>query len=180
MTVHRDPNIMSTKLSRLSELAREDRVRQFSSIAHFLTKEALEQAFERLRKEASAGVDGVTYRDYAVDASTRIAQLHDRLRSKRYRVQPLRRVYIPKEDGRERPISIPCLEDKLVQKATVTLLNAIYEPDFLDCSYGFRPGRSQHDALDEVGRVICRGRVSYVLDLDITGYLDASSHYTSV
>ena len=180
MTVRRDRGTMSTELSRLSELAREDRARQFSSIAHFLTVEALEQAFRSLRQDASAGVDGVTYQQYAVDAPTRIAQLHDRLKSKRYRVQPLRRVYIPKEDGRERPISIPALEDKIVQKATVTLLNAIYEPDFLDCSYGFRPGRSPHDALDEVGQVICRGRVSYVLEVDITGYLDASSHYTSV
>jgi retron-type reverse transcriptase len=93
---------MSTQLSRLSELAREDRLRQFSSIAHFLTVEALEQAFGSLRKEASAGVDGVSYREYAVDSPLRIAQLHDRLTSKQYRVQPLRRVYIPKEDGRER------------------------------------------------------------------------------
>ena len=164
---------MSTELNRVSELAREDRVRQFSSIAHFLTEAALVQAFRRLRQDASAGVDGVTYRQYAEDAPRRIAQLHARVKSKQYRVQPLRRIYIAKEDGRQRPISIPCLEDKIVQKATVTLLNAIYERDFLDCSYGFRPGRSAHDALDEVGRVICRGRVSYVLDFDISGYFDA-------
>ena len=164
---------MSTKLSRLSELARKDRALQFSSIAHFLTVEALEQAFRRLRKDAGAGVDGVTYREYAVDAPLRLARLHDRVKSKQYRVQPLRRVYIPKEDGRERPISIPSLEDKIVQKATVTLLNAIYEPDFLECSYAFRPGRSQHEALDAVGRVICRGRVGYVLAVDISGYFDA-------
>ena len=173
MTILRDRGIMSTKLSRLSELARADRARQFSSIAHFLTVEALEQAFARLRKDASAGVDGVTYREYAVDAPLGIAQLHERLRSKQYRVQPLRRVYIPKEDGRQRPISIPCLEDKIVQQATVTLLNAIYEPDFLDCSYAFRPGRSPHDALDAQGRVVCRGQVADVLDVDISGYFDA-------
>lgn len=173
MTVRRDRNTMSPQLRRLTELAREDRARQFSSIAHCLTVEALQQAFGSLRKDASAGVDGVTYQQYAVDAPRRIAQLHDRLKSKRYRVQPLRRVYIPKEDGKERPISIPALEDKIVQKATVSLLNAIYEPDFLDCSYAFRPGRSQHDALDAVGRIICRGQVSYVLEIDISGYFDA-------
>jgi len=164
---------MSTPLGRLSELARTDRARQFSSIAHFLTPEALTQAFASLRRDASAGVDGVTYQEYAVDAPERIVRLHDRLKSKRYRVQPLRRVYIPKEDGRQRPISIPCLEDKIVQKAAATLLNAIYEVDFLDCSFGFRPGRSPHAALDRVGQVICHGQVAYVLEVDIVGYFDA-------
>ena len=164
---------MSTKLNRIAELAKEDPGRQFFSIAHLLTPASMNRAFKSLRKDASAGVDGVTYVEYQEDAERKIRALHERIKSKRYRAQPLRRVYIPKDGGKERPISIPSLEDKIVQKATVTLLNAIYEQDFLECSYGFRPRRSQHDALDEIGRAICRGQVSYVLEADISGYFDA-------
>lgn len=164
---------MSTKHNQLSKLAREDPERRFFSIAHLLTPEALYQAFQSLRKDASAGVDGVTWQEYQEDAWEKIQKLHERVKNKRYRAQPLRRVYIPKENGKQRPISIPSLEDKIVQKAVVTLLNTIYEQDFLKCSYGFRPGRSQHDALDEVGRAICRCRISYVLEADITGYFDS-------
>jgi group II intron reverse transcriptase/maturase len=164
---------MSTKHIRIAELAKEDKERKFFSIAHLLTPDALYEAFESLRKEASAGVDGVTYAGYGVEAWGNIQKLHDRLKNGQYRAQPLRRVYIPKEDGRQRPISIPSLEDKIVQKAAVELLNAIYEQDFLECSHGFRPGRSPQDALDEVGRIICRRPISTVLEADITGYFDA-------
>ena len=163
---------MSTHSNRLAELA-QDGQRQFTSIAHFLTPQALEDARRSLRKEASAGVDGVTYAEYEANAGGNLAQLHDRLKSGRYRAQPLRRIYIPKDGGETRPISIPALEDKIVQKATVELLNAIYEQDFLDCSYGFRPGRSAQQALDEVGRIICRQGTAYVLEADIRGYFDA-------
>ena len=173
MQVLRDRRIMSTELDRIAALAKGDRKLQFLSIAHLLTAESLYRAFRSLRKEASAGVDGVTYAEYETDARVNVQSLHDRLRSKRYRAQPLRRVYIPKESGDERPISIPCLEDKIVQKATVGLLNAIYEQDFLGCSYGFRPERSAQDALDEVGRIICRQPISWVLEADIRGYFDA-------
>lgn len=173
MTILRDRESMSPQLARIAELAKEDRKRQFVSIAHLLTPEALYEALESLRKDASAGVDGVRYRDYVGKAKGNIRKLHDRLKSKQYRAQPLRRIYIPKEDGRQRPISIPSLEDKIVQRATVELLNAIYEQDFLDCSYGFRPGRSPQDALDEVGSVVCRRPIAYVLEADICGYFDA-------
>ena len=160
------------ELSRLTELAKEDSGRKFFSIAHYLTPETLYEAFRSLRKDASAGVDGVTYREYEKQAVESIDKLHERLKGGTYRAQPLRRIYIEKEDGRKRPISIPSLEDKILQRATVTLLNAIYEPDFLDCSYGFRPGRGAQDALDEVGRVICRKPTAYVLELDISSYFD--------
>ena len=160
------------ELSRLTELAKEDSERKFFSIAHYLTPETLYEAFRGLRKDARAGVDGVTYREYEKQAMESIHKLHERLKDGTYRAQPLRRIYIEKEDGRKRPISIPSLEDKIVQRATVTLLNAIYEPDFLDCSYGFRPGRGAQDALDEVGRVICRKPTAYVLELDISSYFD--------
>jgi RNA-directed DNA polymerase len=164
---------MSTQLERLSELAKADKTTQFLSIAHLLTPAALKVAFDGLRKDASAGVDEVTYREYEQDVWRNIPTLHDRLVSHQYRAQPLRRVYIPKENGKERPISIPSLEDKIVQRATVTVLNAIYEQDFLPCSYGFRPGRSPHDALDAIRRTICCGPIAYVLEADIQGYFDA-------
>src|SRR6201997_3399952 len=125
---------MSTDINRIAELAKEDPKRQFNSIAHLITGEKLYEAFRGLRKDASAGIDGVTYEE-------NIQQLHQRLKEGKYQAQPLRRVYIPKEDGKQRPISIPALEDKIAQKAVVDLLNAIYEQDFLDCSYGFRPKR---------------------------------------
>ena len=132
---------MSPEHIRIAELAKEDTGRKFSSIAHFLTVEALHEAFKDLRKDASAGVDGVTHKEYAAEVRENLEKLHDRLKHGQYRAQPLHRIYIPKEDGRQRPISIPSLEDKIVQKAAADLLNAIYEQDFLDCSYGFRPGR---------------------------------------
>jgi RNA-directed DNA polymerase len=160
-------------LSRLSELAREDRARRFHSIAHFLTPESLHEAFRGLRKRASAGVDEVTYQDYERQAEGNIQELWGRLKSKTYRAQPLRRIYIPKEDGSQRAISIPALEDKIVQKATVQLLEAIFEPDFLPCSYGARPGRNPHQALDELDRVIFREPITQVLELDISSYFDA-------
>ena len=160
-------------LARLSELAKEDPARRFSSIAHWLTPEALYEAFRRLRKKAAEGVDEVTYQDYEKRAIENIQKLWESLRNKTYRAQPLRRIYIPKEDGRERPISIPVLEDKIVQKACVQLLNAIFEVDFLPCSYGSRPGRHPHLALDELDRIIFRESITHVLELDIVSYFDA-------
>jgi len=164
---------MSTRYHRITELAKEDKGRTFFSLAHFLTVDALQEALESLRKDAKAGVDGVTYAEYDKNAKENISQLQERVKNGQYRAQPLRRIYIAKEDGRQRPISIPSLEDKIVQKAVVELLNSIYEQDFLGCSYGFRPGRSAQDALDEVGRIICRRPIGYVLEADIRGYFDA-------
>jgi RNA-directed DNA polymerase len=164
---------MSTQIDRLSELAKEDPKRQFYSIAHMITFGALYAAFRGLRKKASAGVDGVTYEEYERDVAGNIQTLHERLRNGKYQAQPLRRVYILKENGKQRPISIPALEDKIVQKATVEILNAIYEQDFLDCSYGFRPGRGQHQALDEMGRVICTRPTGWILEIDVTAYFDS-------
>src|ERR1700740_2891759 len=164
---------MSTKLDRLSELAKEEPKRQFFSIAHLITPEALYAAFRSLRRDASAGVDGVSYEQYEKDAEGNIRQLYERLKGGAYQAQPLRRVYIPKENGKQRPISIPALEDKIVQKATVEILNAIYEQDFLDCSYGFRPKRGQHQALDEVGRIICTRPIGWILEIEIRSYFDS-------
>jgi RNA-directed DNA polymerase len=173
MAIRRDRQTMSPGLDRISELAKEDPGCQFFSIAHLLTPEALHGAFLSLRKEAGAGVDGITYGEYARGVEERIRDLHDRLKGKRYRAQPLRRVYIPKEGGKRRAIAVPALEDKIVQRATVELLNGIYEQDFLDCSFGGRPGRGAQDALDEIGRVICRKGTAYVLEADVTAYFDS-------
>src|SRR5262244_95344 len=164
---------MSTDINRIAELAKEDPKRQFYSIAHLITVGALHEAFRSLRKDASAGIDGVTYEQYEAHAEENIRHLHQRLKEGKYRAQPLRRVYIPKEDGKQRPISIPVLEDKIAQKTVVDLLNAIYEQDFLDCSYGFRPKRGQHQALDEIGRVICTRPIEWVLEIDIRSYFDS-------
>jgi RNA-directed DNA polymerase len=133
----------------------------------------LYEACFSLRKDASAGVDGLTHAEYARDAHENIRKLHERLKSKTYRALPLRRIYIPKEDGTQRAISIPALEDKIVQRATADLLSAIFEQDFLPCSYGFRPGRGAQAALDEVGRVICTQATDYVLEIDIASYFDS-------
>lgn len=163
-----------TPLSRLTELAKEDSARRFYSIAHFLTRQALYEAFKELRRDASAGVDGVLFQEYQRELGTNLQDLWERVKSGKYRAQPLRRVYIPKEDGKsERPISIPALEDKIVQGATVRLLNAIFEADFLNCSYGSRPGRSPHQALDEIDRVLFRESITHVLELDIKSYYDS-------
>jgi group II intron reverse transcriptase/maturase len=163
---------MYTDIDRIAGLAKGDPERKFYSIAHLITVEKLYEAFRSLRKDASAGVDGVTHVEYGANVEENIRQLHERLVEGKYQAQPLRRVYIPKENGNQRPISIPSLEDKIVQKAVVDLLNAVYEQDFLDCSYGFRPGRGQHQALDEVGRVICARPTGWILELDIRSYFD--------
>lgn len=163
-----------TPLSRLTELAKEDSARRFYSIAHFLTPRALYEAFKQIRKDASAGVDGVTHEGYQKELGRNLQDLWERVKSGRYRAQPLRRIYIPKEDGKsERPISIPALEDKIVQRATVRILNAIFEADFLNCSYGSRPGRNPHHALDEIDRVLFRESITHVLELDIKSYFDS-------
>lgn len=164
---------MSPELSRLSELAQSDKEYRFLTIAHLITPQALHQAFGELRKDASPGIDGITYAEYEKTAKKSIQSLYERLKEMRYSAQPLRRTYIPKEDGSKRPISIPSLEDKIVQKAAVRVLNAIYEQDFYERSYGFRPGRGPQDALDEIGKVICRQPIACVLEADIRGYFDA-------
>jgi len=163
-----------TPLSRLTQLAQEDQARRFYSIAHFLTVRALYEAFRGLRKDASAGVDKLTYGEYQKGLGQNLQNLWQRVKSGEYRSLPLRRIYIPKDDGKKvRPISIPALEDKIVQAAMVRLLNAIYEVDFRPCSFGSRPGRNAHQALDEIDRIIFRNSITHVLELDITSYFDS-------
>src|SRR5258706_650895 len=133
-------------------------------------------AYFRLKREAAQGVDGETWRHYGEKVERNLQDLSERLKRGAYRAKPVRRVYIPKADGRQRPLGVPALEDKIVQRAAVEVLNAIYETDFLDFSYGFRPGRSQHQALDALYAGLLTKKVNWVLDLDIKGFFDGLSH----
>lgn len=164
------PESLSTKLNRLTEKAKCDPEFKFKTLGHLLNEEMLIRAFNSLKKNAAAGVDGVTARDYERNLATNIKDLHIRLRENQYRSQPLRRTYIGKENGERRPLSIPALEDKIVQRAVVEILGRIYEVDFLDCSYGYRPKRSAHDAINLIREKITLENVSYVLDADIKDY----------
>ncbi|EOD59043.1 putative RetA reverse transcriptase [Citrobacter freundii GTC 09629] len=139
---------MSQRLSRVREAAKQRKKERFTALFHLLTVEALEAAFLSLSRKAAAGVDGIRWMDYAGNMKNNITDLHRRLHQGSYRAQPGRRHYIPKADGKQRPLGIASLEDKIVQYALVKILNAVYENDFMGFSYGFRPGRSQHDALD--------------------------------
>ena len=135
-------------LERVRQAARQRKKERFTALLHHLNIDTLRLAFHALRRKAAAGVDGVSWQDYEAELEPRLAELHGRIHRGAYRPQPSRRVYIPKADGRQRPLAIAALEDKIVQGATTMVLNGIYEEDFLGFSYGFRPGRGAHDALD--------------------------------
>ena len=167
---------MSQSLRRLARKAQEEPRTQFTAIAHLLTEEVYWAAWRRLKKGASAGVDGVTAETYAADLGANLRALHARVKAKQYRPQPVRRVRIPKEGGTTRPLGVPALEDKLVQGAARIVLEAIYEQDFLPCSYGFRPGRSPHQALAAWNQALHRQKVNYVLDVDIERFFDSMDH----
>jgi RNA-directed DNA polymerase len=167
---------VSLGLDRVRQAARERKKERLTALLHHVDVALLRAAYGWLRKEAAAGVDGVTWREYGEGLERRLRDLHDRLHRGAYRALPSRRVYIPKADGRQRPLGIAALEDKIVQRAMVEVLNAIYEEDFLGFSYGFRPGRGQHDALDALAVGITARRVSWVLDADIAGFFDTVSH----
>jgi group II intron reverse transcriptase/maturase len=158
------------------EAATRDRKKRFTALLHHVTIDRLRAAYLALERKAAAGVDGMTWNEYGHDLEARLADLHGRVHRGAYRAKPSRRVYIPKPDGRERPLGIAALEDKIVQRAIVEVLNAIYEVDFLGFSYGFRPGRNQHDALDALATAITRKKVNWVLDADIRGFFDAIDH----
>jgi group II intron reverse transcriptase/maturase len=162
---------------RIRRAAKTDKGRRFTTLLHHVYNiETLREAYFSLKREAAPGVDGETWRAYGEQLESRLEDLTARLRRGAYRAKPVRRVYIPKPDGRQRPLGVTTLEDKVVQRALVTVLNCIYETDFLGFSYGFRPGRSPHNALDALYVGIKRKRVNWVLDADIRGYFDAISH----
>src|SRR6201998_713618 len=163
-------------LDRVREVARKDRGARFTALLHHVTLSRLRGAYEAIRPQAAAGVDGVTWASYGQDLEANLQALHRRVHSGSYRARPSRRAYIPKADGRLRPLGIAALEDKIVQRAVVEVLNAIYETDFLGFSYGFRPGRSAHDALDALAFGIDREKVSWVLDADIRDFFGQLDH----
>ena len=163
-------------LDRVREVARRDRRARFTALLHHVTVERLQEGFFALKREAAPGVDGITWEQYDVGLEDRLRDLHRRIHEGTYRAQPSRRVFIPKADGRQRPLGIAALEDKIVQQAVVRVLNQIYEVDFLGFSYGFRPRRSQHDALDALWVGLMRKKVNWVLDADIRGFFDNIDH----
>ena len=169
-------NTGSSRLLAVRQLARRNKKQTFDNLFSLIDETLLVSSFYQLKRQSAAGCDGVTWRAYEQALSHNISRLAGLLHNGRYRPRPARRVFIPKEDGSQRPLSIICLEDKIVQQAVVTILNQIYEMDFLGFSYGFRPGRGQHDALDALAVAIQRNRVNWVLDLDISKLFDTIDH----
>ena len=166
---------VSQALERLRQAARQRKKDRFTALLHHVNLDSLRAAFYALKRDAAPGVDGTRWREYETDLEPRLADLHGRVHRGAYRPQPSRRTYIPKADGRERPLAIAALEDKIVQGATVMVLNAIYEEDFLGFSYGFRPGRGPHDALDALMVGITSRKVNWILDADIRSFFDTVS-----
>jgi RNA-directed DNA polymerase len=163
--------VVPNALERVRQAARKDKKLRFTALLHHIYNlETLRMAYFRLKKEASPGVDGETWRSYGEQLEIHLQKLCERLKQGAYRAKPVRRVYIPKADGRQRPLGVTALEDKIVQRATVEVLNTIYETDFLGFSYGFRPKRSQHQALDALYTGLLTRKVSWVLDLDIRSF----------
>ena len=177
--LHRTPSRTQGKsrgLYGVREAARKDSTLKFTALLHHVNEEGLTESFFNLKKTAAVGVDGVTWHEYERNLEVNLAGLQDRIHRGAYRAQPSRRQWIPKPDGRQRPLGIASLEDKIVQQAVVRVLQCIYEQDFLGFSYGFRPGRSQHDALDALSVAITSKRVNWILDADIEGFFDAIDH----
>jgi RNA-directed DNA polymerase len=167
---------VSQGLSGVRQAAKKRKQERFTALLHHLTVDLLRDSFHALRQQAAPGVDGVTWQEYETGREDRLVDLHGRVHRGAYRAQPSRRVYISKADGRQRPLGVAALEDKIVQQAVVTILNQIYEVDFKGFSYGFRPNRGPHQALDALTVAIQRKRVSWVLDADIRNFYDSLNH----
>jgi RNA-directed DNA polymerase len=163
---------VSQALERIRQAARQRKKERFTALLHHVNVDLLRQAFFEIKKDAAPGVDGLTRQDYEADLERKLEDLHARVQRGAYRALPSRRVYIPKPDGRQRPLAVAALEDKIVQRATAAVLNAIYEEDFLGFSYGFRPGRGTHDALDALTVGIDSTKVNWILDADIRSFFD--------
>jgi len=167
---------VSQALERIRKAARERKEEKLTALLHHISTELLAEAFDELKEDAAAGVDGLTWKTYEADLERKLEDLHARVHRGAYRALPSRRVYIPKPDGGQRPLAIAALEDKIVQRATAAVLNAIYEEDFLGFSYGFRPGRGAHDAMDALCTGIISKKVNFILDADIRSFFDTVNH----
>ena len=167
---------VSQAQARIREAANRNREEKLTALLHHVTIDCLRWAYFQLRKDAAPGIDGTTWEDYAEGLEGKLDDLHRRIHTGAYRAQPSRRTYIPKPDGRQRPLGIAALEDKIVQQAVVAILTPIYEAEFLGFSYGFRPGRSQHDALDALAFGIKAKKICWILDADIARFFDTISH----
>ncbi|HCF50235.1 MAG TPA: reverse transcriptase [Syntrophomonas sp.] len=168
---------METKLARIAEIAKQRPKEEFTSLYHLMNPMMLKECHCQLAGNKSAGIDGVTKREYSADLDSNIEGLVQRLRTHSYKPKPAKRTYIPKAGGKEmRPLGIPAHEDKIVQMGLSKILTAIYEQDFLPVSYGFRPGRGCHDALRELNKTIVEGKINYVVDADIKGFFNNINH----
>jgi len=167
---------VSQALERVRRVAKARKKERFTALLHHISIDLLRLSFYALKRSAAPGVDGVTWQDYEAALESNLQSLHERVHRGAYRAWPSRRKYIPKPDGRQRPLGIAALEDKILQRAVVAVLNAIYEEDFLGFSYGFRPKRSQHDALDALMVGIQRRKVNWILDADYRSFFDTVSH----
>lgn len=163
-------------MARIRKAAEKDEALRFTNLLHHITADLLREAYHSLKRKAAPGVDDVSWKEYGRGLEKRLADLHDRVHGGRYRAKPSKRTWIPKPDGRQRPIGIAATEDKIVQHAMSRVLNQIYEEDFANFSYGFRPGRNPHDALDALWVGITQRKVSWVLDADISGFFDSINH----
>ena len=170
-----DRESVSQVLTRIRNVAKQRKAEKFTALFHHLSIPMLRTAFLALKRDAAPGADGLTWTDYGADLEQKIEDLHARVQRGAYRPLPSRRRYIPKPDGRQRPLAVAALEDKIVQRAALALLSTIYEEEFLGFSYGFRPTRSQHDALDALIVGINSRRVNYILDADISSFFDSVS-----
>src|SRR5215813_2480583 len=166
---------VSQALERIRKVAKERKKERFIALFHHISIDILDEAFYELKENAAAGVDGLTWRDYEQNLERNLEDLHARVHRGAYRALPSRRVYIPKPDGRQRPLAVAALEDKIVQRATAAVLNAIYEEDFLGFSYGFRPKRGQHNGLDALVVGITSRRVKFIFDADVAYFFDSVS-----
>jgi len=169
-------NITPAKLALISERARKEPKCQFISLAHLLNEGFLKECYYKLGRDRASGIDGVSWKEYGEHLDENLKTLVARMKAKRYKPQPVKRVYIPKNEHEKRPLGLPALEDKVVQKGISHVLEAIYEADFLDCSYGFRPARKCHQAINVVDKTIMTKPISYVIEADIKGYFDNVSH----
>ena len=174
--MHRNAEDVFTKLQRIETLAKQDVELKFTSLAHLLTPELLLNALSKLNKHGAPGTDGVTVPEFAKKAEENIGALHLELKEMKYRASNVRRAYIPKINGKLRPLGIPIVKDRIVQSAMSTILQTIYEPYFMDVSYGFRPGRSAHDALEVIKTAVDTTPINWIVDVDIKGYFDHVNH----